>query len=78
MCWGSNLISGEAGVCKVSQPSQIPFDAMEIAGGREFMEGFVCFVTTEGSVRCWGDNYYGQLGDGTTEARSQPVTVQGF
>jgi alpha-tubulin suppressor-like RCC1 family protein len=32
----------------------------------------------DGSVRCWGDNQYGQLGDGTTTARARPVTVPGI
>lgn len=32
-------------------------------------------VVTNGSVYCWGDNSRGQLGDGTTEARSLPTLV---
>jgi alpha-tubulin suppressor-like RCC1 family protein len=34
-----------------------------------------CAQTT-GSARCWGDNFYGQLGDGTTVARRSPATVK--
>ena len=31
----------------------------------------------DGSVRAWGLNRYGQLGDGTTQNRNQPTTVAG-
>ena len=37
-----------------------------------------CVVMTDGTVRCWGDNTVGQLGDGTTTARTTPVTVPGI
>jgi alpha-tubulin suppressor-like RCC1 family protein len=32
----------------------------------------------DGTVRAWGDNHYGQLGDGTTMNRDRPVVVQGI
>jgi hypothetical protein len=33
---------------------------------------------TGGALRCWGSNYYGELGNGTTTASAGPVVVTGF
>ena len=37
-----------------------------------------CALLRDGTVRCWGENEFGQLGDGTTQQRATPVKVQGL
>lgn len=37
-----------------------------------------CAVTEAATVRCWGYNAYGQLGDGTNSDRTTPVKVNGL
>lgn len=32
----------------------------------------------DGSIRAWGENRFGQLGDGTTEDRTRPIPVRGI
>lgn len=34
-----------------------------------------CALRSNGELWCWGNNYVGQLGDGTTESRSVPAPV---
>ncbi|MEM9592777.1 MAG: hypothetical protein AAGD06_00835 [Acidobacteriota bacterium] len=49
-------------------------DAVEVAtdGGHH------CARLTDGRVQCWGLNFAGQLGDGTTTSSTSPVTVSGL
>ena len=36
-----------------------------------------CALLTNGTMKCWGSNYYGQLGDGTYTDRTTPFCVTG-
>src|SRR5262245_59603548 len=37
-----------------------------------------CVIFAGGKVLCWGDNRYGQLGNGTTAPQFAPVLVSGI
>jgi alpha-tubulin suppressor-like RCC1 family protein len=78
-CWGH--ATGELAARVVSLGKVAPAtgamsvegvsDAVSVAVG----EQHVCAASADGSLRCWGDNLYGQLGTGDNEARSTPVRV---
>jgi alpha-tubulin suppressor-like RCC1 family protein len=62
-------------------PISIPVPT-RVSGGFAFVQitaglAHTCAVTTDGKAYCWGDNLYGQLGDGSTTKRSAPVLVAG-
>jgi len=38
----------------------------------------VCALLSDGTVRCWGNNAMGELGDGTRQHRTSPVAVAGL
>lgn len=41
-------------------------------------DGHTCVLLNDGTVKCWGDNTYGQLGVPTLSSSKVPVTVSSF
>jgi alpha-tubulin suppressor-like RCC1 family protein len=79
-CWGNNAY-GQMGFAK---GTDIHLPAEDVVGlsGRVLelsaAGNLTCALTAGGGVQCWGDNRYGQLGDGSVQKRYQPVPVVGL
>ena len=64
-CWGNND-QGQLGISQSLRLSAVPMqaevaqDAYMLAAG----SSHTCALLEEGSITCWGDNTYGQLGEG--------------
>jgi alpha-tubulin suppressor-like RCC1 family protein len=76
-CWGENL-AGELAVA----PDTLPLSTtpLAITGGFKFTSLsagslYACGLTAAGALYCWGWNYAGNLGDGTTTNRDTPTLV---
>ncbi|MCX6015025.1 MAG: hypothetical protein NT020_05480, partial [Chloroflexales bacterium] len=61
-------------VVAASHTRSMPVAVPDIVVGTDFS----CALDDSGTVWCWGDNTYGQLGDGTTTPSSEPVQVTGL
>jgi len=91
-CWGKNG-AGELGigsatgpqVCYADEPDYVePCSTVPVAvsGGLKFAvvsvaDYYTCGMTSGGAAYCWGVNYDGQLGTGTTTSSPVPVKVAG-
>jgi alpha-tubulin suppressor-like RCC1 family protein len=90
-CWGTNLY-GQLGTGSFSGPDNCPtypntgacsvtpvavsgvlhFDVLALGGGHS------CGLATGGVAYCWGQNDFGQLGNGSTTNSSSPFAVSGY
>lgn len=73
-CWARTNASGELGyddLTGVFIPTKVGLDKQvaAVATGT----GSTCVLLVDGSVQCWGDNTYGQLGLGKRDASRHPV-----
>lgn len=75
-CWGDNANGRLGDGTVVDRPA--PVDVLgglgpvtQVVGG----SGTTCALLTNGSVRCWGNNANGAVGDGTFTQRTSPTPV---
>lgn len=78
-CWGYNGYGqlGSQSTPLTADPNPTP---LPVSGGLSFstiVTGYyhTCGITTTGAAYCWGDNSWGELGDGSTTFHSTPVPV---
>ncbi|MBW0282600.1 hypothetical protein ATN38_05020 [Rhodococcus sp. FH8] len=66
-------VAAQAGADPVTTTSAESAGATALALGNSH----TCALTPSATVKCWGDNQYGQLGDDTPSNRSTPAQVAG-
>jgi alpha-tubulin suppressor-like RCC1 family protein len=69
---------GQLGIGTTSGNVGTPMPVKGLTGVVDVVASYdtTCALRGDGSVWCWGDNAYGQCGDGTTARRTTPVLVQ--
>ena len=74
-CWGERFFRGTSyGFSTPGWVRGLKSGVRAIATGGSHS----CALMTDGAVKCWGWNGLGQLGDGTTRSREEPVQVAGL
>ena len=77
-CWGDNL-SGEIGDGTTTDRGEPALATLSSGGAFSAIAtgtDFSCGIAS-GTTYCWGDNYAGQLGNGTTTSHASPTEITG-
>ena len=77
--WGTNL-TGTLGDGTISLGRNTPVRVQGLTNIRAIAAGdlYTLALRSDGTVWAWGDNWHGQLGDGTIDSRTRPVQVHGL
>ena len=88
LCWGDNQYGslGDGTTTSRALPTLVfgLTDAIEVSVGgkndntRLTYGAHACARRDSGAVLCWGNNLFGQIGDGTTISRQYPTVVPGL
>jgi hypothetical protein len=76
-CQSDNPYAGQVGIghTKTTQPVTVA----GLSGVTAIsVNSFSTCALLSGGIKCWGDNHFGQLGDGTATTRFRPVSVLGI
>jgi alpha-tubulin suppressor-like RCC1 family protein len=78
-CWGDNEF-GQLGN-GTNNNSRTPVAVAQLSGAVVAIAAgsfHMCALSNGGVVQCWGENTYGELGNGKSLNSSTPVAVSGF
>jgi len=74
--WGSNSIgqlgNGTTSYAAQNVPIQIGSERWRVVAAGRF---FSTAIKTDGTLWAWGDNYYGQIANGTTDTQPSPTQI---
>jgi len=85
-CWGNNVTGQLGNNTMTSSGAPVPVsgitNAIAVSAGGQTQAtccllAHTCAVLADHTVRCWGDNNWGEIGDGTMTNRLTPVPVPG-
>lgn len=78
-CWGWNIYGQIGDGTRDNRLTPVGVSGLDSGvSAAAAGEGFTCAIVTGGGMKCWGANYYGQLGDGTNQDHWVPMDVIGL